>query len=534
MAAARVHGIAIAQAMSMAHDPTSQAADSSRFTRVTTRRSYDTGGASLARGALAMFVALSALVVDANPAAACGGFISPPQETQSITVTDQRMAFSISKERTILWDQIVYSGNPSEFVWTLPVKPGTVVQLSSDHWMAALDKVSQPEILSPPGYQGGGGDGSGGGCNFQPGCGGQAEYASSPMGAATPASPPPVDVVGQAVVGPYDTVTLRSTNPNALEDWLTSHGYKLPDAFRPVVKQYVNEGFDFFAMRLRPGQGVSAMQPVRIITPGADVSLPLRSVAAGAGANVAITLFVLGEGRYHPQNFPDGTIDFTKLVWDGSQDRSNYPELATAAMAANGGTSFITEFADHPGVSGGGNNLAGLYYGECTGPRPDETSPPPSADDAGLADFPDAGVSADDAATDDAGVDEAGADEAGAAPDGGTTVSTDAGFAPPPVDPNSCAALDDLVVATQGMTPDDVWLTRLRANLPVGALSTDLKLEASASQTPEDNQHTASTYASIPATASIAPATKRNAGSILLGIFTSLFVVVRLRRTRSR
>jgi hypothetical protein len=258
------------------------------------------------------------------------------------------------------------------------------------------------------------------------------------------------------------------------------------------------------------------MQPVRVITPGADVSLPLRSVAAGAGANVAITLFVLGEGRYHPQNFPDGTIDYTKLVWDGSQDRSNYPELSTAAMAANGSTSFITEYADKPGVYGStGTTLAGLYYGQCTGPLPDGTSPPPSTDDA---------------SADEAGADEAGADEAGA--DAGTMVSTDAGFAPPPVDPNSCAALDDLVVATQGMTPDDVWLTRLRANLPLGALSTDLKLEASDSQTPESNQHTASTYASIPATASIAPATKRNAGSILVAVFTALFVAVRLRRSR--
>ena len=47
-------------------------------------------------------------------------------------------------------------------------------------------------------------------------------------------------------------------------------------------------------------------------------------VAAGVGANVGIQLYVISEGRYHPQNFPDATIDFSQLAWDPSQQRSNY------------------------------------------------------------------------------------------------------------------------------------------------------------------------------------------------------------------
>jgi hypothetical protein len=41
------------------------------------------------------------------------------------------------------------------------------------------------------------------------------------------------------------------------------------------------QSFDFIALRLRPQCSQRAMKPVRIITPGADPTLPLRMVAAG-------------------------------------------------------------------------------------------------------------------------------------------------------------------------------------------------------------------------------------------------------------
>jgi len=60
---------------------------------------------------------------------------------------------------------------------------------------------------------------------------------------------------------------------------------------------------------------VRAMRPVRVVTPGADPSLPLRMVAAGVGQSVGLTLYVLGEGRYQAQNFPNAIVDEKKLVW---------------------------------------------------------------------------------------------------------------------------------------------------------------------------------------------------------------------------
>lgn len=195
-----------------------------------------------------------------RPARACGGCFSPPREVT--VVTDHRMAFAVSPQQSVLWDQIEYTGNPKDFSWVLPVKSGTVVQLSSDQWFAALDAVTQPTVTSPnrPCSRSSGGCGAGGSKN------GIAAPAFSGGGASD--SNPGVQVLSQTVVGPYDQATLRATDPNALENWLTANGYVLPDAIRPTVNAYVAGGFDFIALRLQPGEGVQAMQPVRVVTPG--------------------------------------------------------------------------------------------------------------------------------------------------------------------------------------------------------------------------------------------------------------------------
>src|SRR3712207_7575453 len=56
-------------------------------------------------------------------------------------------------------------------------------------------------------------------------------------GPSTP-PPPPVTVVHQGTVGPYETVTLHANVPNALPDWLTTHGYAIDDDIAPILAAY--------------------------------------------------------------------------------------------------------------------------------------------------------------------------------------------------------------------------------------------------------------------------------------------------------
>jgi MYXO-CTERM domain-containing protein len=288
----------------------------------------------LVSSALVFGGALVASLAYSPRAEACGGcFVSQSENTQ---VTGHRMALSVSMDQTTLYDQITYTGAPESFAWILPIRGQVDVGLSSDALFATLESMTQVTINSPvincntgnSCANGAAGDG------FEGGAGGGAE------------GPPSVEVIAQEVVGPYETVQLASDDPDALVAWLTERGYTIPADIEPVIDAYVAEGFAFLAMRLVPGEGIDSMRPVRITSPGAGAGLPLRMVAAGTGANTAITLWVLGEGRYEPQNFPSFVIEQSELVWDWDAAKSNYTDLRAARFAQSNGTAWHAEAAE--------------------------------------------------------------------------------------------------------------------------------------------------------------------------------------------
>ena len=87
------------------------------------------------------------------------------------------------------------------------------------------------------------------------------------------------------------------------------HGYEVPADALPILDTYVQRGMSFVALRLRPGVGVSLMQPVRIRVPGLALTLPLQRVAIGAGTTVDLELFVFAEGRMEAATFPNAEVD---------------------------------------------------------------------------------------------------------------------------------------------------------------------------------------------------------------------------------
>jgi hypothetical protein len=426
----------------------------------------------------------------ARDASACGGCFHPQAETSVSVITDHRMAFKISTDETVLWDQVRYSGDPTEFAWVLPVRAGAKIELSRDEWIASLDATTKTTVTGPEVFCSGGRatstrSGSGGG-----GCGGGdtlMSFSSAEDGseqhdqdASSFQGSGGVEIVSQSVIGPYQAVTIHSTDGTGMSGWLLSNGFAIPDEVVPVIDAYTAERFDFIALRLRPGQGTRAMRPVRVVTPGADTTLPLRMVAAGVGEHVGLTLWIIAEGRYHTQNFPDSRVDWSRLAWDPKLGRSNMSDLVADALASNERRGWITEAAvrDRGGVGFSvAPSVFQTYESTCVTRAPhtapcDETALPPadgSPDDAGAPEDEDAD---EDASAGDAG---AGADAA------------DASAAPPPEPPpassctklvSGCDGFDDYEVATRGLHPDDVWITRLRADLPSTALTTDLRLEA--------------------------------------------------------
>ena len=356
------------------------------------------------------------------PARACGGCFSVPQTQNPTVVTDHRMILSVSVDQTTLYDQIEYSGSPESFAWVLPIAGTASVGLSADVVFDSLNTLTQTTIYAPP-----------------TNCPAPPQNCNS-FGAGADASvalDAGVTILKQEVVGPYETVQLQSTDPQALDNWLTSHGYAIPGDIEPVIQAYVGEGLNFLAMKLVPGATVTSMRPVRVTTPGASPVLPLRMVAAGTGANVGITLWVVAEGRYQPQNFPWFRIQDSELVWDWQLQSSNYTTLRAQKEQASNGTAWEIESSlplDVPSftsyVDNGGYSYP--YYGY------------------------------------DAGSDYLPVD----APDGG-----DAGG-----ETASQVRDDDLATLFEGMSPSNVRVTRIRADLSRTALAQDLTLAASSDQ----------------------------------------------------
>ncbi len=446
------------------------------------------------RATLAL-IASTSLFAAADQALACGGcFVS--QSTPTV-VSGHRMALSISTIQSVLWDQIQYSGDPAEFAWVLPVKSGARIEASTSAFFEVLEATTRLNVTAPPVNCGSSGGGLG--CGAQARSAGAEDSSGEGDGAA-----PTVTVVHQGTVGPYETVTLKTQTPGALNDWLATHGYSVDASTQPTIDAYVAEGFDFIALRLQPGKGTSAMTPVRVVQSGSSPALPLRMVGIGTGAEVPIVLFVIGEGRWATQNFPETRVESALLSWDFDTKQSNYDKLRKEALSANGGRSWLTAFAQQGTLTApvftntnqytgnGGQSFAQTYVDQAFSNQETKTSctlPVVSQYD-GLVENP---------------------CPAGEPPDSAKCGHVAAGH----IDSRTfgCAGSDDVATALTGMHLHDVWVTRLEANLPHSALDTDLLLQAASKQEPVANNIQA-TIAIHPDTLCNPPAV--NKGSLVL------------------
>lgn len=376
----------------------------------------------------------------AGDARACGGCFHEPTQSGDV-ITDHRMIFRVSPQETTLYDEIEYQGNPTSFAWVLPTHGPVTIGLSSDVVFQALDQATATQIAapSPPpcpscgcfnGATAGAGSSSSGGSSS----GGSAADGGS------------VTIIGQQTVGPYAAVQLSATDPMALENWLSANGYVIPSSVQPIIDAYQTGGFDFLALKLLPGQSVSAMRPVRVTSPGAGLSLPLRMVAAGTGATVGIALWVIADGRYEPANFPMFTIDPAQLVWDFNTNSSNYTTIRAQKEAASGGAAWQIESSQQISPY----QVEGPIMGSS------DYLPVPASDAGG---------------------------------DGGAGETADQ------------VKTDDLntLFPQSTSTNGTVWVTRMRADLAHAALANDLNLQASANQTELSNFYQVTKYVNAPA-----------------------------------
>jgi hypothetical protein len=381
-------------------------------------------------------------------AQACGGCFGPPTETDDV-VTDHRMVLSVSPQQTTLYDEIKYSGSPSSFAWVLPIAGQVTIGISSDAVFDTFDSLSAPQVQPPPVT-----------CpSPPPGCATPVAYGAAGGSGSGGSSSGGVNVTASQVVGPYQTVQLQSTDPNALDAWLTTNGYAITDAMKPVIAAYVQQGFDFLAMKLVPGTGVQSMRPVRVSFNGASPTLPLRMVAAGTGATVGITLWIVADGRWEPSNFPWFHIEDSEIAWDWSASDSNYRTLEQQKEAAGSNATWEVQSSQDLGaasVQSQIQELAQYGYSGFGGSTSGSSSG--------------------------AGVGSSNADSYDPIPASGSN----------PGETADQVMQDDLTALFAGLGGTSFRLTRLRADLAHAALANDLQLQAASDQSTLSNVHVAS------------------------------------------
>ena len=390
-----------------------------------------------------------------RPASACGGCFHPPTQVVS-DITDERMLLAVSTTQTTLYDQIEYSGSPTSFAWVLPIHGTVTVGLSADILFNSIDTLTATQINPPPQN-----------CP-SPNCslnGPTANFASG-AGSDNGGGGSPVQVLAQANVGPYETVQLHSTDSGALDAWLMQNGFNIPAAVQPILDQYVKEGFDFLAMKLLPNQGVQAMRPVRVTMPGASFSLPLRMASVGTGAITGITIWVVADGRYEPQNFPFFHIEDNQLVWDWNTNLSTYNTLRTQneAKLKNAGWEIESSISLDQQVIKNVILSGGQYYGNGLA-----SSTPVDATQDYLPVGTPGGFSAGDAGSVGAG-------------DAGSASAGDAGY-----ESADQVRDDDVNTLFVGLTGSTVRVTRIRSDIAQTAMTSDFVLKAASDQTELSN-----------------------------------------------
>ena len=169
-----------------------------------------------------------------------------------------------------------------------------------------------------------------------------------------------VTVVDESQVGPYDTVTLDSSDAQALIDWLNANGFDQPPESLPLIEHYVNNDMLFVALKLQKGASTGEIQPVKLTFQEQNPCVPLILTQVAASEDMPVRLWVLGDHRAVPLNWFHVELNLKKINWfsqnyyggfggpfggGGAGADNNYDALLTQAVNEAAGHGFHTEFA---------------------------------------------------------------------------------------------------------------------------------------------------------------------------------------------
>lgn len=231
--------------------------------------------------------------------------------------------------------QISYSGDRDAFAWIVPVPGVPVLDASTPELVLnALAQATDPQYFKQQ-------------CSVYNYAG--AFSTGGTTGTTADAAAPPVTVLDQKLVGPYETVTLAATTAADLVDWLQTHQYRITDEMIPVLQPYIENGLHFVALRLQADRTAEDVTPLTMTYQSDKPMIPIRLTRIAAQPEMGIVTWILADRRWAPENYVDLKIPDSLIEFDQNGYQNNYLKVVSEEVDKVGGQAFVTEYAKGTG-----------------------------------------------------------------------------------------------------------------------------------------------------------------------------------------
>lgn len=223
----------------------------------------------------------SSTVAVAQPAWACGcgALVADSRVTVADETSIVRYHATTRTEEIVM--RLSAKSAARDAAWLFPTPSEADVVLGERGWYEELDELTEPRTVTRriwfPDL--GHGDGVG---------------AAPPSGGRGG-----VEVLDERDLGPFRVATLDAGDPDALAGWLIGNGYRLSPKLRKELGPYIDQGWKYVAIKLRPRTGPAlhgTLAPLRVSFTTDELVYPMR-LSRLADNDQSLHLYVLGEHR---------------------------------------------------------------------------------------------------------------------------------------------------------------------------------------------------------------------------------------------
>ncbi|MFI1399283.1 DUF2330 domain-containing protein [Streptomyces sp. NPDC020681] len=297
---------------------------------------------------LTVVLALLALQLGSliSPAYACGCGAMVPGRGSSMAVDRETSVVSWDGRTEQILMRFTVDGDAPKAAWIMPVPSRATVELGDRAVFSELETAIEPEERTRHYFWPREGD-------WPFSAAGERDSAGAPQAPGDAA--PPVGVVGRERLGDFDVARLTATDPDALRTWLETNGFELPDGLTADLKPYVEQKWEYVAVRLAPeaSGGEEAvlrgtLDPLELRFASDELVYPMR-LSRRAKTAQSLGLFVLAPHRMEPVSSIGG--DAPEVTYAGKAPASGVIDSFTG-----GGERFLTaldqEFPEPERING--------------------------------------------------------------------------------------------------------------------------------------------------------------------------------------